>query len=424
MKIKLSLLALLAASNIAFAQHKCASNEYLKHLDATTMPGIESQVKNLTTQLSGQKSRATITYIPVVVHIVYKNATENLTDDYVNAQIDQLNRCYGRTNSDTTSMRAVFKPIVGATKLRFILDKIIRVSTTVTSFDAGGIAPFTGSDAVKYTGSGGSDAVSPTTKLNVWVCDLKLDGSDGLIGYAYPPPGLPNWGGAGNGNPAVDGVVMDYLDFGGPLKQPKGYAGWGFRGKSLVHEIGHYFGLRHIWGDDAGACYGQSGYEDDGISDTPIQGDQTPDNCDTTINSCIQSPNDMPDMMENYMDYSAATCQNSFTKEQATFMENVSATKRTTVKVPTAISTIDYSTEIYVYPNPATNAIKIDINNVTFEKGSVSIYNMMGQLLKELTIESQQESISMPVEDLARGVYLIHISLDKQNLLTQKVILQ
>lgn len=415
----LGLLALLSAGTLK--AQRCGSDAYLKHLEHT-QPGIGQAVRNLST-LQNKKTRSTVRYIPVVVHIVYKNAAENLTDNYINAQIDQLNRCYGRTNADTTNMRSLFQPIVGPAKIQFILDQIIRVPTTQTSFDAGGIWPFSGSDNVKSTGNGGSDAVSPTTKLNVWVCDLKLDGQDLLIGYAYPPPGLPNWGGQGNTNPAIDGVVMDYLDIGGPGRPPKG-AAYGFQGKSLVHEVGHYLGLRHIWGDDGGACFGQQDFEDDGITDTPHQGDQSMDNCNKNMNSCIQSPNDMPDMVENYMDYSSASCQNSFTKGQVTLMENVLSTIRTTIMVPTGLGQEADSETMIVYPNPARDRVVVQLNGQTFAQGTLSLINLTGQTLRRFDLESGREMQEFPVNDLPRGVYMLQAVVDQQSLFTRKLILE
>lgn len=418
--LPIGLLVVLASG--ALQAQRCGSDAYLKHLEYA-QPGIGQAVRSLST-LQSKKTRATVRYIPVVFHIVYKNSTENLTDNYINAQIDQLNRCYGRTNSDTSSMRAVFQPIVGPARIQFILDQIIRVPTTNTSFDAGGFPPFEGSDMVKFTSAGGSDAVSPTTKLNVWVCDLKLGGQDVLIGYAYPPPGLPNWGGQGNTNPSIDGVVMDYLDIGGPSRWPKGNAAYGFQGKSLVHEVGHYLGLRHIWGDDGGACFGQQDYEDDGITDTPEQGDQSPDNCNKNMNSCIQSPNDMPDMVENYMDYSSASCQNSFTKGQVTLMENVLSTIRTTIMVPTGLGQEVNSETMIVYPNPARDRVVVQLNGQTFAQGTLSLINLTGQTLRRFDLESGREMQEFPVNDLPRGVYIMQAVVDQQSLFTRKLILE
>ena len=75
-------------------------------------------------------------------------------------------------------------------------------------------------------------------------------------------------------------------------------------GKILVHEAGHYLGLRHIWGD--GDCN-----HDDFISDTPKSINHAGFICNYNANTCVDNINgvDLNDMVENYMDYSSANCQ-------------------------------------------------------------------------------------------------------------------
>ena len=373
---------LLAASLVLFGMNlhaqqikRCGSVEYLKNLDKK-YPGFEHGVKSLQDYMNTipQKKTRGQVYIPVVVHIVYKNATENLSDAYVTAQIDQLNKDYARLNSDTTNLRAEFKPIVGAANIRFVLQQIKRKQTTNADFPMefdwlGNNA----ADDVKVSANGGDDAVSPNTTLNIWVCDISVTGGE-ILGYAYPPPGLPNWGaGANYPSQALDGVVIDYIAFGGASKLPVGYSSFGCKGRTAVHEVGHYLGLRHIWGDDDGACQGQTDYEDDGISDTPIQADASPFNCNKTINSCNQGTGDLKDMVENYMDYSSESCQNSFTKGQVSFMENVLATIRTSIHMPTGIADPNPDFGIQIFPNPASNNININLTSLDEKQASILI---------------------------------------------------
>lgn len=421
-KIATLLLSSLVSASLLTAQdHHCGSHLYLQQLEKSN-PGITDQVRSLS-QKQHYKSRASITYIPVVFHVVYNGSFQNINDDYLNAQIEQLNHCFLRTNSDTVNMRAVFQPIVGPAKIQFILDQIIRVPTVQQGFDAGGIDPFVYSDYVKSTANGGSSPIEPTKKLNIWVCDLKIDGSDGLIGYAYPPPGLPNWGGFGNTNPAIDGVVIDYLAVGGPAKQPLGFNLFGFRGKSLVHEVGHYLGLRHIWGDDGGACFGQFGFDDDGINDTPHQGDQSQFNCDKNINSCNEGANDKPDMVENYMDYSLESCQNSFTKGQVSLMEYVLENIRTTIKVPTSLIENDITSQIAIYPNPATNQINLSIGLPSYQQAHVTLSSVTGQLIHTHTLHGDKQYI-IERNILPAGLYFIQLQIDNYTTISRKIILE
>lgn len=408
-------LFLLIAGMAQGQQRKCYSAEYLKVLDAK-QPGLEQYVKELPKQ-HFKASRA-ITFVPVVVHIVYKTTAQNLSDAYITAQLDQLNKCYARQNSDTNKLRAIFKPYAGATNIRFVLNQTIRVATTQAGFSMstdgwGNLL----ADAVKHTSTGGSDAVTPDSKLNIWVCDLTNTGSGEVLGYAYPPAGLPNWGGGG-GAPSQgdDGVVIDYKAFGGNNQKPLYFSSYGCIGKACVHEVGHYLGLRHTWGDDGGACYGQSGYEDDGISDTPVEGDAN-FGCDTTtLNSCVTA-NDKPDMIENYMDYSWESCMTLFTKEQVTFMQNVLTNIRTGVHAPTGVTDVEGEETIQLFPNPATSSLYLNLTGMDYNTVTLRLVDPTGRTV--LTKQVQKSNTLIDVTDvstMAKGMYHLLIESDQFHL--------
>lgn len=425
-KILVTLALVLSGMN-SMAQtthYTCGSSHYANALDAQH-PGIKAELDRIA-EHGNYKTRGTTVTIPIVFHVVYKNTTQNLSDAYLSSQVELLNQCYGRTNADTSSMRSIYQSRVGASKIRFVIDQIKRVSTTA-SFDASsGWAGFTGSDAVKQTANGGSDAVSPSTKLNVWICDLTMDGSDGLVGYAYPPAGAPLWPSGYSAPAGMDGVIVDYTDIGGISKHPIGYSG-GFRGKALVHEIGHYLGLRHVWGDDGGACQGDAGYFDDGLSDTPVAADATSFNCNKAVNTCIEASGDLPDMLENYMDYSSATCQNSFTKMQVNAMEYVLDNIRTTVRVPLAVNELEeLSKKFTIYPNPASNELYIDIRDINADHIRISLLNTLGQTMYSTTTDAvtNQSTIDINTSHLTKGMYMISIQVDEQSTITKKIIIQ
>ncbi|MBK7762325.1 MAG: T9SS type A sorting domain-containing protein [Bacteroidetes bacterium] len=421
----ISLTHFFALASIAQTQtHICGSADYLNELDAKH-PGLKARVESITDH-SGYRTRSGTVTIPVVFHVVYNTSTENLANSYLNAQIDLLNQCFAHENSDTGNLRAVFKSRAGSSKIRFMIDQVIRYQTTNTSFDATTGSGFDNSNMVKQSGSGGSDAVSPDKKLNIWICDLTKDGSDVLIGYAYPPAGAPNWSaGSEAPSPAFDGVVIDYLDIGGPAKQPIGYGSWGFRGKSLVHEIGHYLGLRHIWGDDGGACNGEPGYKDDGITDTPVADDKSNSNCDKVKNTCIEITGDLPDMVENYMDYSAATCQNTFTKLQVGAMEYVIDNIRTGVRVPVGITeTNEVAKDISIYPNPTSDIIYIDAERVEYANLKIIISNTIGQIKYQTEVSSSISPIELSTNGFTKGIYFVSLQFDNQAAITKKIVVQ
>jgi hypothetical protein len=146
---------------------------------------------------------------------------------------------------------------------------VIRVKTTETAFQD--------DDGVKSSAAGGSDAFSPKKYLNIWVCTL----AGGLLGYAQFP----------GGPVSTDGVVVLNTAFGtkGSAKAPFN------KGRTTTHEVGHYFNLRHIWGDTEDCSGG------DLVADTPNA--ETPNFGKPTFPhvSCSNGPSG--DMFMNYMDY-------------------------------------------------------------------------------------------------------------------------
>ncbi len=227
--------------------------------------------------------------IPVVVHVVWKTAAQNISDQQVLNTILALNQDYGRTNPDTANTPAVWKPIATSTGIQFCLavrdplgaptNGIERRQTTA--------GPFTTDDMVKSYLTGGLYAWDVTKYFNIWICDL----AGGLGGYGEFPTAVPS---------NTFGNVTDYTLV--------GLTGW-----VPTHETGHCFNLRHIWGDDAGACTGS-----DLVADTPNQADATNSPCPSfpALDACQTASPGI--MFMNYMDYGSAACKNIFTQGQTT----------------------------------------------------------------------------------------------------------
>lgn len=296
--ITLASLVLFATLGL-FAQRNCGSMEYLEQ-QLERYPEMQQNMEQLeyfTRTYDHEHARALsggILTIPVVVHVVYENATENISDAQINSQIQVLNEDFRRTNADQVNTPADFLPVAADTEIEFCLTQIIRQPTTVGSFGT--------NDAVKSSSTGGSDAVSPTTTMNMWVCDI----GGGILGYAQFPGGPAN----------TDGIVVDYRYFGttGTATPPFNL------GRTATHEVGHWLNLRHIWGD--GGCS-----VDDFVSDTPTAGGPNYTGSPCTYpgpNSCRprgrNGQDDGFDMFQNYMDYSDDGCMNLFTAGQSSRM--------------------------------------------------------------------------------------------------------
>lgn len=247
-------------------------------------------------QVGQSRSALPVITIPTVVHIVYNNATQNISDAQILSQIQVLNDDFRRRNLDATNTPADFLAVAADIEIEFCLATVdpngfetTGITRTSTSTGFFGL-----SDEIKFQATGGQDSWNSADYLNIWVGAI----GGGLLGYAQFP-GL---------NPLTDGVVVDYRYFGtiGTATAPFDL------GRTTTHEVGHWLDLRHIWGD--GGCT-----VDDGVSDTPLAGGPNYTTLPCThpgANSCIETSGDLPDMFQNFMDYSNDACMNLFTLGQ------------------------------------------------------------------------------------------------------------
>lgn len=301
--VSIVLLAVVVSTLQAQVYHRCSSMEYLEFLK-TTDPYLEENRKAIEefTQdyitHSPVGSRAVVT-IPVVFHVLYNTAAQNISDALLLAQLNQLNADFARLNTDAGNTPAAFASLGTNTNIQFCLATrdpsgnpttgILRRSTAVTSFST--------NNAVKSNATGGSNAWPAGSYLNIWVCNL----GSSLLGYAQFPGGAA----------ATDGVVVLYSSV-GSISTP-GTAVPYHLGRTATHEVGHWLNLYHIWGDDGTACTGS-----DNVNDTPNQAGPN-SGCPTFPKlSCSNGPNG--DMYMNYMDYTTDPCMNIFTEGQSARM--------------------------------------------------------------------------------------------------------
>lgn len=242
--------------------------------------------------------RSGVTRIPVVVHVVWNSAAQNISDAQIASQIDVLNRDFRRTNPDFSSTPAAFLPLATDAQIEFFLATSNPSGTATNGIERRQttLASFSDNDAVKATASGGLDAWPAANYLNIWVCPL----GSGLLGYAQFP----------GGPAATDGVVVLHSAFG-----TNGTAAAPFNlGRSATHEIGHWLNLNHIWGDDGTGCSGT-----DNVADTPNQGGPNFGAPTFPHVSCSNGPNG--DLFVNYMDYVDDRVMVMFTAGQVARMQ-------------------------------------------------------------------------------------------------------
>jgi hypothetical protein len=326
-----------------------------------------------------------IIIIPVVVHIVYNNPDQNISNDQVRSQIKVLNEDYRKKNKDAAFIPAAFRNLAADAMIEFRLatidpaglttNGIIRKSTAVTGFVQ--------DDKIKSSALGGDDPWNRDQYLNLWVGNL----TGGVMGYSSVPGCAPE----------RDGVVISYKAFGTTPNVPAPFN----KGRTTVHEIGHWLGLRHIWGDaDCG---------DDKIDDTPPQAGPTRGCPSGVIATC--SSGAAGNMYMNFMDFTNDECTNMFTLGQASRMKELFSAGGARVALLSSGKAIGAEEDLYeqtavktaLYPNPAVDFIKLTLSNSA--TGKIVIYNNLGQVTKQLTVTKQQ--IDINVKDLKSGMYFI-----------------
>jgi hypothetical protein len=258
----------------------------------------ENQARRALVEVNARRAVAPtgIVDVTVVVHIVTRNPAQ-ITDAQVHSQIDVLNEDFQARNADIGKVPGAFSGVVGNPEIRFSLatadplgnatNGITRTSTNVARFS-------TADDGVKSAATGGHDPWDTSRFLNLWVAVIFDPMLGNLLGYAQFP-GL---------TPATDGVVITPSAFGrgGTASAPFDL------GRTASHEFGHYFDLRHIWGDRVG-CVG-----DDLVADTPKHEKPNYDKPTFPQVTCSNAPNG--EMFMNYMDYVDDDTMMMFTKGQ------------------------------------------------------------------------------------------------------------
>ena len=395
-------------------------NELFTEMVETQYPELAESINRTFDQAKNLQSgpRTTLT-IPVVVHIVWNKPEENLSDELVAAQIKVLNDDFNRMNADTANLRSMFDWVAGSAEIKFELVATERINTsTLFNVDilSGNLIP-----EVKHIADGGSDAWNTANYLNIWVCHIQplkigpiVIGQ--ILGFAFPPADLDNWPAGSNApNADEDGVVIDYRVFGpdnpNPVEIPGGSGNLVVKGRTPTHEVAHYLGLRHIWGD--GGTFGPNDCaQSDGIDDTPFADSESAFDCDVTKNSCIGIEPfyglDMPDLIENYMDYSSEDCMNMFTKGQVEIMRNVVMGPRvglletTSVKIP-----ICTATGWTVSPNPARDMFTIRLHEDNPSNSTIRMMDAFGHIVYTGTLSSGTSLLDIPLANIPSGLYSI-----------------
>lgn len=373
---------------------------------------ISTQIKS--DQATGTANKAHIVYtLPVVVHIIHQGsavgASYNLSVAQIQSQIDVLNEDYNKLNFDTALIPSVFSGLAADCEINFCLAQRDPNGNATTGIDR--INKVTkGWGPLPYDQTYMNATVKPNSVwnvnkyLNIWVVPL----SGGLLGYATFPPSSTLSGLSGPyGTTTTDGVVIQYNAFGRVGVLDPTYN----KGRSATHEIGHWLGLRHTWGD--------ANCGNDYCTDTPTS--QTSNfGCPSFPSvTCNNGPNG--DMFMNYMDYTDDACMFMFTPNQKLRMTTVLT--HTPFRVSLAASGscepvvigINENSEflnLSVYPNPTRDELTILFAN-QHGKGNVN-FRVLNTIGAEVFSTSMALNLTgeykLNLANLAQGFYFVEIS--------------
>jgi hypothetical protein len=281
-------------------------------------PIIAKQKQNSLTNKTG----ITIYTIPVVIHIIHNgdpintissHTSENISDAQAASQITVLNQDFRKMAGTPGFGNTGYKLGVDCL-INFVLAKQDPYGVLTTGIEHINLGK------ENWNEVGIDILVKPETQwdpskyLNIWVVNF----SNQLLGYAQFPSNsnLSGLNSAG-GDIDTDGIVIKYNAMGTIAENDGSFElnSINNMGRTATHEIGHFLGLRHIWGDDE-LCTGNNSSTGDFVSDTP---DSNKENYECTSipapANCIGN-----DMTENYMDYTNDACLNTFTAGQKSRM--------------------------------------------------------------------------------------------------------
>jgi hypothetical protein len=393
-----------------FSQQRCSMEEYvnrqmsedislkdkLEQVDVFTRERANSTVS--AQRITGMPETITI---PVVFHVLYHTPSENVDKTILDRLIAALNRDFNKRNSDSSNTPSVFKPYATSMGFEFKLATMDPQGRGTTGI----IKKYTpalywmSDDKMKFSASYGDDAWDSKSYLNIWICNMK-----DVMGYSTFP-GM---------DPLKDGVVLSVED----ILKARGTTPKINDLRTVVHEVGHWVNLYHIWGE--------SYCGDDKVDDTPKQGSYTPGCPSGTRVTCSNGPTG--DMYMNFMDFTDDVCMNMFTvgqrKRARTVFEaggprnSILYSKGLNVSEGEFAALPDFYPKWYyaqVYPNPAATSIKVyfDYDERWIGK-KMEILDMSGRVVLNKIIGSRIETID--VSRLNAGVYFIRGEKDGERL--------
>jgi hypothetical protein len=463
-----------------FAQRKCGIEAEIAALSAkdpawgqkfqerkATAQAIADDYSQFKKNQLADRTSGTISAVPVIFHIIVNEqeldsmgGTAGILQR-IDSQIAVLNRDYNRQNADSTLIPSGWKSRYASSNIHFGLAHTDPNGHATYGYELKiSNYPFTEDLNNDYSTAknavNGLAAWDNTKYMNVWC--INFSDYPGLLGITAPRSFTTLEGGA---DPAEDeGICITYLALGcqtntSSLYFPPGgdYA----EGRTLTHETGHFFEIWHTWGDDGGLCPWNGG-SDDGLADTPPEGDAHYGNPPYTIPGGTINDDCQYDGGTNeqtigiacldYLNYTDDDAMHLFTTDQANSMaamvlvssgsglgpnglgipgESYSLTQNPLLlawPANTGVATVNANNTLNIYPNPASGIVYISFDASADRLSEVTVTNILGQEVANMQAAVPQKDIyCIDLSAMSKGIYFIKCNFASGSI-TRKILLQ
>ena len=450
----------------SYAQRKCGFQDQIDVISInhpefkdylnSKKASLQGIADNYIRQKSNEEAKTTSWWVavPVIFHFIIDSA--QLTElggiagikQRIDSQIIVLNRDYNRQNPDSALIPSGWKSLYANVGIYFglatkdtngspSLGYDIRITNPSTGFNIG----TSGYTDPKHASTGGLDAWNVNYYMNVWCINFKDNA--GLLGSTTPKSWTPSGGGIFNLD-NEQGICINYKAVGKRTLGTDYYPGGGTeydKGRTLTHEVGHFFEIWHVWGDDGGVCPWSTGGGDDGLSDTPPQGTSTAGNPTYTVSGgtindgCMDSStiNVQPIGIAclSYLDYTDDAGMHLFTTQQAAVMASMVANggeNADLVRHPELTAAVHEvlpasNINLVVSPNPTSGVVSV-IFDATNQLQQLSVINTLGQEVQSFNILNNANGIySINLSGLCKGIYYVKCNFASGSI-TRKILLQ